>query len=51
MQEYGLYELYTKALKVTHKKNKVAFKDRYFKLHIVLQKAVSVTWFYLYVAF
>lgn len=39
MQEYGLYELYTKALKVTHKKNKVAFKDRYFKLHIVLAKS------------
>lgn len=39
MQECGLYKLYTKAMKVTYKKNKVAFKDRYFKLHIVLAKS------------
>lgn len=39
MQECGLYELYAKALKVTHKKNEVAFKDKYFKLDIVLAKS------------
>lgn len=39
MQECGLYELYAKALKVTHKKNEVAFKDKYFKLHTVLAKS------------
>lgn len=38
-QESGLYELYTKALKVTHKKNEVAFENSYFKLHTVLAKS------------
>lgn len=38
-QESSLYELYTKALKVTLKKNKVTFKDRYFELQTVLAKS------------
>jgi len=40
-QECGLYELYAEALKATNKKNELAFKNRYFKLQILLLATCS----------